>query len=36
LASVLDIVLDDLGDDEWTIRTGADADTARAVCQEPW
>jgi ankyrin repeat protein len=31
LASVLDIALDDLGDDEWGTRTGADADTARAV-----
>lgn len=31
LASVIDIVLDDLGDDEWRTRTGADADTARAV-----
>jgi ankyrin repeat protein len=31
LASVLDIALDDLGDDEWGTRTGVDADTARAV-----
>lgn len=31
LASVIDIVLDDLGDDEWATRTGADADTARTV-----
>jgi hypothetical protein len=31
LASVIDIVLDDLGDDEWATRTGVDADTARAA-----
>ncbi|MFI7079615.1 ankyrin repeat domain-containing protein [Micromonospora sp. NPDC049903] len=31
LASVIDIVLDDLGDDEWATRTGTDAGTARAV-----
>ena len=31
LANVIDIVLQDLGDDEWTTRTGTDADTARTV-----
>lgn len=31
LASVIDIALDDLGQDEWEIRTGTDAGTARAV-----
>ncbi|GIH19351.1 ankyrin repeat domain-containing protein [Rugosimonospora africana] len=31
LASVIDIVLDDLGDDEWATRTGVDADTPRTV-----
>ncbi|MGI5239920.1 ankyrin repeat domain-containing protein [Dactylosporangium sp. CA-139066] len=31
LASVIDIALDDLGDDEWAARTGGNADTARAV-----
>ena len=31
LASVIDIVLNDLGDDEWATRTGTDAGTARAV-----
>lgn len=31
LASVIDIALDDLGDDEWECRTGTDAETARAV-----
>lgn len=31
LASVIDIVLDDLGQDEWATRTGTDADTAEAV-----
>ncbi|MEV5768071.1 ankyrin repeat domain-containing protein [Micromonospora sp. NPDC052213] len=31
LAGVIDIVLDDLGDDEWATRTGTDADTAEAV-----
>lgn len=31
LAGVLDMALDDLGDDEWEIRTGADADAAQAV-----
>ncbi|MEU4093245.1 ankyrin repeat domain-containing protein [Streptomyces sp. NPDC026673] len=30
-ASVIDIALDDLGDDEWQCRTGTDAETARAV-----
>lgn len=33
LASAIDIVLDDLGDDEWTIRTGTRADTSRAVAE---
>jgi uncharacterized protein len=31
LASVIDIALDDLGDDEWRTRTGTDAETARAI-----
>ncbi|MET7394864.1 ankyrin repeat domain-containing protein [Dactylosporangium sp. NPDC005572] len=31
LASVIDIALDDLGDDEWETRTGTDAGTARTV-----
>jgi ankyrin repeat protein len=30
LASVIDIALDDLGDDEWQVRTGTAAETARA------
>lgn len=30
LANVIDIALDDLGDDEWQIRTGTAADAARA------
>lgn len=31
LASVVDIVLDDLGDDDWETRTDVDPETARAV-----
>lgn len=31
LASVIDIALDDVGDDEWETRTGTDAETAQAV-----
>ncbi|MGX4690718.1 ankyrin repeat domain-containing protein [Streptomyces sp. JNUCC 63] len=31
LASVIDIALDGLGDDEWECRTGTDVETARAV-----
>ncbi|MFE0631588.1 ankyrin repeat domain-containing protein [Streptomyces sp. NPDC058864] len=31
LASVIDIALDDLGDDEWQCRTGTDAETAQTV-----
>ncbi|PZG22603.1 hypothetical protein C1I95_04905 [Micromonospora craterilacus] len=31
LANVIDIALDDLGDDEWNTRTGTHADTARAM-----
>ncbi len=31
LAEVIDIAIDDLGDEEWEARTGTDADRARAV-----
>jgi hypothetical protein len=31
LASVIEIALDDLGDNEWRTRTGTDAQTARAI-----
>nr|WP_083672432.1 ankyrin repeat domain-containing protein [Micromonospora sp. CB01531] len=31
LASVIDIALDDLGDDDWNTRTGTHADTARTM-----
>lgn len=30
-ANVINIALDDLGDDEWTTRTGTQAETARAA-----
>ncbi|MGC4750564.1 ankyrin repeat domain-containing protein [Micromonospora sp. DT201] len=33
LANVIDIALDDLGDDEWNTRTGTDAEVARAAAR---
>ncbi|WP_127501987.1 ankyrin repeat domain-containing protein [Actinoplanes solisilvae] len=33
MASVIDVVLDDLGDDEWAVRSGSSTETARAVAQ---